>query len=87
MLDAIRSFPAITLIRFLDNHGLLSLNAQPTWQVVAGGSDIYVPGLMAPVSSGIHLGAQIDSVRVQIVLAETVRSVIHQSEALKRLHG
>ena len=62
-LDAIRSFPAITLIRFLDNHGLLSLNGQPTWKVVAGGSDIYIPALMAPLPSGIHLGAQIDSVR------------------------
>ncbi|MGE5816343.1 MAG: NAD(P)/FAD-dependent oxidoreductase, partial [Acidobacteriota bacterium] len=37
-VDAIRSFPALTLIRFFDNHGLLSLSAQPTWKVVAGGS-------------------------------------------------
>lgn len=37
-LDAIRSFPALTLIRVFDNHGLLSLSAQPTWKVVVGGS-------------------------------------------------
>src|SRR3954469_3654300 len=61
--DAIRSFPAVTLIRFLDNHGLLSLNAQPTWKVVAGGSHRYIPQLAAPIASGIHEGAQIDRVR------------------------
>jgi predicted NAD/FAD-binding protein len=62
-LDAIRSFPALTLIRFFDNHGLLSLNAQPTWKVVAGGSHTYVPKLTAQVSDGIHERAEIDGVR------------------------
>jgi predicted NAD/FAD-binding protein len=62
-LDAIRSFPALTLIRFLDNHGLLSLNAQPRWKVVAGGSHTYIPKLTAPFLAGIHEGAEIHSVR------------------------
>jgi predicted NAD/FAD-binding protein len=62
-LDAIRSFPALTLIRFFDNHGLLSLTAQPTWKVVAGGSHTYIPRLTAALSGGIHQGAHIESVR------------------------
>jgi predicted NAD/FAD-binding protein len=62
-LDAIRSFPALTLIRFFDNHGLLSLGSQPTWRVVGGGSHTYIPQLMAPVSGGIHEGAAIHAVR------------------------
>ena len=62
-LDAIRSFPALTLIRFFHNHGLLSLNAQPTWKVVGGGSQTYIPELIAPVSGGIHTGAAIQAVR------------------------
>ena len=62
-LDAIRSFPALTLIRFFDNHGLLSLTAQPTWKVLAGGSHTYVPRLAAPLSDRIHEGAAIQSVR------------------------
>jgi predicted NAD/FAD-binding protein len=62
-LDAIRSFPALTLIRFFDNHGLLSLTAQPTWKVVAGGSHTYIPKLTAKLSGHIHHGASIDSVR------------------------
>src|SRR6187549_3422440 len=61
-LDAIRSFPALTLIRFFDNHGLLSLNAQPTWKVVAGGSHTYIPRLIAHLSGGLHQGAAIQAV-------------------------
>ncbi len=61
--DAIRSFPALTLIRFFDNHGLLSLNAQPTWKVVAGGSHTYIPRLTAQVSGDILVGAGIQAVR------------------------
>jgi len=62
-LDAIRSFPALTLVRFFDNHGLLSLNAQPTWKVVAGGSHTYIPKLIEPLMGDIHQGASLHSVR------------------------
>jgi len=62
-LDAIRSFPALTLIRFFDNHGLLSLRAQPRWKVVAGGSHTYVPRLIAHLSGDTHQGVSIQSVR------------------------
>ena len=62
-LDAIRSFPALTLIRFFDNHGLLSLHEQPTWRVVAGGSGTYVSKLTAPLLEGIHQPAEIHTVR------------------------
>ena len=62
-LDAIRSFPALTLIRFFENHGLLSLGAQPTWKVVAGGSHTYIPRLIAQLSGDSHQGASIHSVR------------------------
>ena len=62
-LDAIRLFPALTLIRFFHNHGLLSLHAQPTWKVVRGGSQTYIPELIAPVSGGIHTSAAIEAVR------------------------
>lgn len=62
-LDAIRSFPALTLIRFFDNHGLLSLNAQPTWKVVTGGSHTYIPHLVAGITGGIHEGVVLTTVR------------------------
>ena len=63
-LDAIRSFPALTLIRFFDNHGLLSLNAQPTWKVVAGGSHTYIPRLIgAAVGRTFTRAPRLQSVR------------------------
>jgi predicted NAD/FAD-binding protein len=62
-IEAIRSFPALTLIRFFDNHGWFSLSGQPTWKVVAGGSHTYIPKLIAPLSGDIHQGASIQSVR------------------------
>jgi predicted NAD/FAD-binding protein len=62
-LEAIRAFPALTLVRFFDNHGLLALNAQPTWKVVTGGSHTYIPGLLAQLSGEIHAGTAIASVR------------------------
>ena len=37
-----RDFPAVSLLRFLDNHGLLSVGRRPTWRTVAGGSQVYV---------------------------------------------
>ena len=62
-LDAIRSFPAVTLVRFFDNHGLLAVDAQPTWKVVSGGSHTYVPRLAAALHGCVHLGADIAAVR------------------------
>ena len=62
-LNAIRSFPAVTLIRFFDNHGLLAVTGQPTWKVVAGGSQTYVPRLAAPLGDLIHTDAGIERVR------------------------
>ncbi|MES1255786.1 MAG: FAD-dependent oxidoreductase [Acidobacteriota bacterium] len=61
--DAIGSFPALTLVRFFQNHGLLAVRAQPTWKVVAGGSHTYIPGLTAPLEGAIHTGVEIESVR------------------------
>jgi len=89
-LDAIRSFPALTLIRFFDNHGLLSLNAQPTWKVVAGGSHTYIPKLVAQLSGDIHQGVSIDSVRrsdVGVTLTFRDRPSMRFDEVVFACHG
>jgi predicted NAD/FAD-binding protein len=86
---AIRSFPAMTLIRFLDNHGLLSLNGQPAWKVVAGGSHTYIPPLAAPVS-GIHTGAAIAGVRRgerDVTIAFRDRPAMTFDEVVFACHG
>jgi len=59
---AIRSFPALTLIRFFDNHGMLQITNQPKWRVVRGGSHQYIAPLTASYRDRIHLGANITGV-------------------------
>ncbi len=49
-------FPAATLIRFFENHGLLALNAHPQWKVLKGGSSVYIGKLIAPLGANIHKG-------------------------------
>ncbi len=44
MLD----FPARFFVRFMQNHGLLSLSDRPLWRVIKGGSRVYVERLVAP---------------------------------------
>ena len=61
-LEAIRSFPAITLVRFFDNHGLLGLRSQPTWKVVDGGSSRYIAPLARPFRDRVVLDAPVDTV-------------------------
>jgi len=60
--EEIEDFPAFTLIRFLENHGLLGLTTQPQWYVLQGGSSSYIPPLTAPYRERIRLGAKIDGV-------------------------
>jgi predicted NAD/FAD-binding protein len=60
--EAIRAFPALTLIRFFDNHGMLQITNQPKWKVVRGGSHQYIAPLTAPYRDRIHLGANVTGV-------------------------
>jgi predicted NAD/FAD-binding protein len=59
---AIRSFPALNLIRFFSNHGMLQISNQPKWKVVRGGSNQYIAPLTAPYRDRIHLGANIAAI-------------------------
>lgn len=48
-------FPANTFLRFFENHGLLTVNDQPQWYTVAGGSREYVKRLSASFRDNIRL--------------------------------
>jgi predicted NAD/FAD-binding protein len=59
MLD----FPAWFLVRFLANHGMLSLSDRPVWRTVTGGSARYVERLVAPFRDRIRLATPVEWVR------------------------
>jgi predicted NAD/FAD-binding protein len=58
----IQAFPAEMLIRFWDNHGLLSLENRPQWMTVQGGSQAYVNRMQAVWTIRHELKAEIASV-------------------------
>ena len=60
--QAIRTFPALTLLRFFDNHGMLGINTHPKWRVIRGGSQSYIPPITAPYKDRIYTGANIHAV-------------------------
>ncbi|MEQ1473696.1 MAG: FAD-dependent oxidoreductase, partial [Candidatus Acidiferrum sp.] len=61
-MEEIASFPAVTLVRFFDNHGFLGINTQAQWYVLRGGSSQYIAPLTRPYASRVRLAAGIASV-------------------------
>ena len=54
--DQVRAFPAMTLLRFFRNHGLLGgLSGQHQWLTVAGGAKTYVDKMTRGFRDRIHL--------------------------------
>jgi predicted NAD/FAD-binding protein len=62
-LDSIHRFPAQTLVRFMENHGMLAVGSHPTWRVVRDGSHTYIPRLTAPLDGAVHTDVRLQSVR------------------------
>jgi predicted NAD/FAD-binding protein len=56
------AFPAQSFIRFFDNHGLLTINDQPQWYTVKGGSQEYIKLLTAPFADNIKRNCGIKKV-------------------------
>lgn len=87
--DDIQRFPAQTLVRFMQNHGMLSIGAHPTWRVVRGGSHTYVPLLVEPVDD-VQTGVEIRSIArfddgVEIAIAG--RPALAVDEVVLACHG
>ena len=49
-------FPALSLIRFFDNHGLLDLSGRPQWQTIKGGSRSCVERILADLGGRVSVG-------------------------------
>lgn len=55
-------FPARFFIRFFLNHGLLSVNNRPVWQVIQSGSKAYVQRLIAPFAERVLLNTPVNKI-------------------------
>lgn len=62
-LSQMDEFPAATLIRFFDNHGMLGVVTHPQWKVLRGGSQSYIRPLTAPYHERIHTGVTLTRVQ------------------------
>jgi predicted NAD/FAD-binding protein len=60
--DVMPLFPLLTLIRFMQNHGMLGINTHPKWKVIRGGSHSYLAPLTAPFRERITKEAAITSI-------------------------
>ncbi len=93
-------FPARSLFRFLENHGLLGVGDRPQWRSIAGGSRTYVDAIAADFDGDIRLATPVHRVlpvterttqAVQIVTkrgTETFDRVVlavHSDQALRML--
>ena len=59
----IGNYPALSFVRFCENHGLLKFVHRPTWRTVDGGSRAYVERLTARFRDRIRTSAPVTSVR------------------------
>ncbi|MDA0781539.1 MAG: FAD-dependent oxidoreductase [Rickettsiales bacterium] len=93
MLD----FPAKTFIKFFDNHGLLTVNDQPQWYTVEGGSKEYVKIITKKLTNSVRLSCGVEKIirkesHVEILSIDgkkekydAVICACHSDQALKML--
>lgn len=61
--DLFRQFPARFIVRFFNNHGLLTVRDHPQWKTVQGGAVRYVEALTRRFADRIRLNCPVVSVR------------------------
>jgi predicted NAD/FAD-binding protein len=60
--DAMPAFPLLTLIRFMQNHGMLGVNTHPQWKTIRGGSHTYLAPITAPFRKRITSNVEIRTI-------------------------
>ncbi|BBP46792.1 amine oxidase [Thiosulfatimonas sediminis] len=56
------AFPAMSFLRFFENHGLLNIEDRPQWETVTGGSQKYIDAILAEADFQIQLNSPVTSV-------------------------
>jgi predicted NAD/FAD-binding protein len=60
--ETFRQFPTSFIIRFFDNHGLLTVRGHPQWKTVQGGAIKYIEAITLPFRDRIHLNCPVVAV-------------------------
>jgi predicted NAD/FAD-binding protein len=78
--DRMLDFPAPFFLRFLENHGLLSVWGHHQWRSVKGGSFRYIEPLTRPFADRIRLSSPVRRIRraVDSVAVETVQGEVER---------
>lgn len=58
--SSMMAFPARFFVRFLANHGMLSVNERPMWRTIRGGSARYVERIAAPFMDQVRLSTPVE---------------------------
>ncbi len=95
--EEIEAFPAVSLLRFFHNHGLLSLRDRPQWMTVVGGSRSYVEAFLREFRGKVILqgaareisrdasGVTLVTARKEAFLFDKAVIAVHADEALGML--
>jgi predicted NAD/FAD-binding protein len=89
-------FPARALLRFLDNHGLLTLVKRPSWRTITGGSQRYLDAALGQMRVDVRLASPVHKLRrdddgVEVLTDrgperfDAVVSAVHSDQALRML--
>ena len=90
-------FPAVTLLTFLKNHGLLGVSNRPQWRTIPGGSRTYVDAIASRFAGRIRLSSPVSGVErtaTDTVMVSTEQGVdefdvvvlaVHSDQALAML--
>jgi predicted NAD/FAD-binding protein len=78
-MDLMLEFPAVTLIRFFQNHGFLGLNTQHQWHTVRGGSRMYRDIIIRPFKDKIYTSNAAVNIR-----REGGKAVVHATDGSSR---
>jgi predicted NAD/FAD-binding protein len=60
--SSLREFPAAMLVRFFDNHGMLTVNGHPQWKTIPGGCSRYIEPITKPFRDRVTTGVEIAKV-------------------------
>ncbi|MBV0933010.1 NAD(P)/FAD-dependent oxidoreductase [Marinobacterium weihaiense] len=60
--DQMLDYPAVTFLRFCQNHGLVQLKDRPQWRTVTGGSREYVNRICRELGDGVRLNSRVHKI-------------------------